>query len=363
MDRIPTRWPRRAATLCIVAAVVGGALLGWRLASPVPAHAGPRSDHFDGRQFFNDVPVARSFTDFLRWRLTREGSDPWRIDLTPPVVPPPPTRVPGAALRVTWINHATVLIQTASLNLLTDPIWSGRASPLGWLGPRRHLAVGVAFPDLPPVDVVMLSHNHYDHMDLPSLARLAERDNPLFAVPLGNCLYLERIVAEGRCREFDWWESFRPAPGVTVHAVPARHWSRRNPFDTSRALWGGWLVEAAQRIYFAGDTGAGPHFAAIRDRLGAPDLAILPIGAFLPRWFMAPQHLSPEEAVAAAAELDARAAMAMHHACFNLADNGQWQPLHELAAALADGRAAGIDFWAPAHGEAREWTGSAVATR
>lgn len=361
MVRTRRRWLRRAATLCVIVVVVGSAMLAWRLASPVPSHAGPPSDHFDGRQFFNAVPVNKTLADFLRWRLTRHGSADWHIDLTPPAAPAPPRRIVGDELRITWINHATVLIQTASLNLLTDPIWSDRASPLNWMGPRRHLAPGVAFDDLPPVDVVLISHNHYDHMDLPSLARVAQRDDPVFAVPLGNCVYLEDSVQAARCREFDWWDSFRPASGVTVHAVPAQHWSRRNPFDTNRALWAGWMVTAARRVYFAGDTGAGPHFEAIRARLGAPEMAILPIGAYLPRWFMAAQHLSPREAVAAAAQLNAHRAMAIHHACFNLADNAQWQPLNVLALALAEPAASDVDFWTPTHGEARAWTGPGKA--
>jgi L-ascorbate metabolism protein UlaG (beta-lactamase superfamily) len=321
---------------------------------PVPRHDGPPSEHFDGRRFFNDPPVSKGFLEFMRWRLTREPSDEWQVDLVPPEAPVPPARVHGDALRVTFVNHATVLIQTRGLNLLTDPIWSERASPSRHIGPRRHLPPGVAFADLPPIDAVLISHNHYDHMDLPTLQLLAERDDPLFLVPLANCAYFRSIPTK-RCMEFDWWEFSDALPALRIHAVPAAHWSRRGLFDTNRALWSGWVIEGAHRVYFAGDTGYGDHFAAIRARLGPPDLALLPIGAYLPRWFMAAQHISPGEAVLAADILGADLSMAMHYACFPLADDGQWQPLQELEALLLDRKDRERVFWTPAHGEYRRW--------
>jgi L-ascorbate metabolism protein UlaG (beta-lactamase superfamily) len=342
--------PRRLAWILPIAALLAAA----SCAGPVPRHAGPPGDHFDGRRFFHDPPLHKGFFSFLRWQLTREAEGPWRTDLSAPELLPPPQRVAGDALRVTWINHATVLIQTNGLNLLTDPIWSERASPFRRLGPQRHLAPGLAFDQLPPIDAVLLSHNHYDHMDLPSLRRLAERDAPLFLVPLANCAYLEDFAGD-RCREFDWWETTELDGGLRVRAVPARHWSRRGLFDTNRALWSGWVIEGAQRVYFAGDTGWGGHFAEIRARLGPPDLAILPIGAYLPRWFMAEQHISPAEAVQAAEALGAPLAMAMHHATFKLADDGQWQALSTLRALLAEPGDNPLAFWTPAHGESRQW--------
>lgn len=321
---------------------------------PVPHHEGPPGAHFDGRRFFHDPPVNKDLWTFLRWRFTREPQGEWLPDLAPPARPPPPPRVDGDALQVTFINHATILLQTRGLNLLTDPIWSERASPWQHFGPRRHLAPGVAFDDLPRIDAVLLSHNHFDHMDLPTLRRLATRDDPLFLVPLANCVYLED-APPGRCREFDWWESSDALPGLRIHAVPARHWSRRGLRDTNRALWSGWVVEGAHKVYFAGDTGYGEHFAAIRQRLGPPDLAVLPIGAYLPRWFMAAQHIDPAEAVLAADVLGASVAMAMHHACFRLADDGQWQALQALEALLLDRPDRERAFWTPAHGESRRW--------
>lgn len=321
---------------------------------PVPRHDGPPSDHFDGRRFFQQPRVQKGFLAFMRWQFTREPEGEWVADLAPPAGPPPPPRVTGDAMLVTFVNHATVLIQARGLNVLTDPIWSKRASPFKRRGPARHLAPGVAFDDLPTIDAVLISHNHFDHMDLPTLERLAERDDPLFLVPLANCAYFKGLPT-ARCTELDWWEFTDALPELRIHAVPARHWSRRGLFDTNRALWAGWVIEGPQRVYFAGDTGYGEHFAEIRDRLGPPDLAVLPIGAYLPRWFMAAQHISPGEAILASDVLGAGVSMAMHHACFELADEGQWQALEELEALLLDREDRERAFWAPAHGESRRW--------
>lgn len=336
------------------ALLLAGVLAAASCIAPVPRHPGPPGPHFDGTRFFHDPPVNKSFTEFLRWRFTRAPSEDWELRHERPEVPPPPARVEGDALEITFVNHATVLIQARGLNLLTDPIWSRRASPFRWAGPRRHLQPGVAFDDLPRIDAVLISHNHYDHMDLPTLRRLAERDDPLFLVPLANCAYFRRVPG-ARCVELDWWESSSVLPGAVIHAVPARHWSRRGLRDTNRALWSGWVIDAGKSVYFAGDTGYGEHFAEIRDRLGSPDVALMPIGAYLPRWFMSAQHVDPAEAVLAADVLGAGVTMAMHHACFPLADEGQWQALEDLEAVLLDRPDRDEAFWAPAHGESRRW--------
>lgn len=353
---------RRSIKLIGAAGVLGS--LGLALdgfAGPVPRHDGPPNGHFDGERFFNSPRFDKGLGAFVKWQTSRHRGQ-WTRDLTPPGAPPPPAAVPPGATRVTWINHATVLIQVPGLNILTDPIWSERASPWKNIGPARHLPPGVAFDDLPRIHAVLVSHNHFDHMDLATLERLAARDDPEFFLPLGNCVYLEDF-ARDRCREFDWWDSASLGE-VSVTAVPARHWSRRGLLDTNRALWSGWVIEGPRRVYFAGDTGAGDHFAQIRDRLGAPDLAILPVGAYLPRWFMADQHLSPADAVAAARTLGAGEAMAMHHGTFELADDGQWQAIEALEQALSRAERETPPFWRPGHGDARQWPpGPSVAGR
>ncbi|MGD8532638.1 MAG: MBL fold metallo-hydrolase [Gammaproteobacteria bacterium] len=344
------RW-RRLILPAILAAVVIATV---SCAGPVPRHDGPVTDHFDGRRFYNVPRVEKGFGEFLKWQFTRESQGTWRRDLAPVEAAPPPERV-EADLRVTFINHATVLLQTHGMNLLTDPIWSERASPFTNAGPQRYRAPGLRFRDLPPIDFVLLSHNHYDHMDAFSLRLLAEDHDPLFVVPLGNCFYLRRFGAD-RCRELDWWQRVDDELPVSIRAVPVRHWSKRGLLDTNRALWAGYFIEAGRhRVYFAGDTGMGDHFSQVRERLGRPDLAILPIGAYLPRWFMSAQHIDPAEAVEAHRILGAPQSMAIHFGTFRLADDGQEQPARELLAALDAAAIPPSEFWIPDNGDSRQW--------
>jgi L-ascorbate metabolism protein UlaG (beta-lactamase superfamily) len=289
--------------------------------------------HFDGKRFFNpDAPQARGLRDVLRWKLTsRPASSPRFISDVEPAHPPAAVEgaVEGKALRVTMVNHSTVLLQQHGCNILTDPIWSERASPLSWAGPPRRRMPGVRFEDLPRIDVVLLSHNHYDHLDLPTLRRLAEPGHAGFVVPLGVGRLL-RSQGIGPVHELDWGES-QALAGTTIHCVPALHFSARGPFDRNRTLWCGYMVEAAGRnVYFAGDTAFGEHFALIRERFGAPHVALLPIGAYEPRWMMSPVHMDPEEAVRAHRILGASTSIAIHHGTFQLADEGLDAPKERL---------------------------------
>jgi L-ascorbate metabolism protein UlaG (beta-lactamase superfamily) len=350
-----TREPRRKRLAWLSVLLLLGVVVA-SCSSMGPRYKGPKSDHFDGRVFRDDPPVHKDFGQFLRWQFTRKSEGPWVRDLTPIRAERPPERVAGGDLRVTFINHATVLIQSAGMNLLTDPIWAQRASPLSVAGPERYRPPGLPFRDLPPVDIVLVSHNHYDHMDALSVGLLAEDHDPLFIAPLGNCHYLTRFGA-GRCEELDWWEQRSPSGNVRVHLVPVRHWARRYVSDTNRSLWGGFVIETpGHRVFFAGDTGMGGHFQTIRQRLGPPDLAILPIGAYLPRWFMSAQHIDPAEAVAAHRVLGATQTMAVHFGTFRLADDGQQQPVTDLLAALDDSGTPADEFWIPANGDSRTWT-------
>ncbi len=291
------------------------------------APAFPR--HFDGKRFFNpDAPQASGFLEVLRWKLTSrpQPGAAWVADVAPSK---PPSSVEGPELRVTLINHSTVLLQQSGVHILTDPIWSERASPLAWIGPRRRRAPGVRWEDLPRIDIVLLSHNHYDHLDLPTLRRLAKRGQSQFVVPIGVGRLLQS-QGIGPVHELDWGDSL-PVAGTTVHGVPALHFSARGPFDRNRTLWCGFVIEMADRIiYFAGDTGFGDHFAQVRKRFGAPGIALLPIGAYLPRWFMAPIHMGPEEAVRAHEILGAGISIAIHQGTFQLGDDAIDTPKQRL---------------------------------
>ena len=318
-------------------------------------HRGPKTAYFDGKRFHNEErgTVAR-FGDFLKWTMTRK-SRPWPkwIDAAPG--PKPPERVGDGALRVTFVNHATALVQMDGLNILTDPVWSERTSPVGWAGPKRVRPPGIRFEDLPPIDLVLISHNHYDHLDVPTLRRLAERDSPRIVTGLGNreLLEAERIP---KSEELDWWDTTDVAPGVRVVATPAQHFSGRGPGDRNQTLWMSMVVEGPSgRVYFAGDTGYGGHFARTRARLGPMRHALLPIGAYDPRWFMSSVHMDPAEAVRAHLELEAATSVGIHFGSFRLTDEGIDDPPRELEAALAAFRAEDRPrFWVLEHGEGRD---------
>jgi L-ascorbate metabolism protein UlaG (beta-lactamase superfamily) len=289
----------------------------------------PFPRHFDGKRFFNpDAPAVRGFLDLLRWQMTSHPErSPRFIDDV--AQSKPPSSVAAEELRVTLVNHSTVLLQTRDSHILTDPIWSERASPFHSIGPRRRRKPGVAFEDLPRIDTVLLSHNHYDHLDLATLRRLMDRGQSQFVVPRGvaRLLQAHRI---GPVHELDWGESL-VAGGPAIHAVPALHFSARGFFDRNLTLWCGYVIESpGGHVYFAGDTAFGAHFAAIRERFGAPRLALLPIGAYEPRWFMSPVHMGPDEAAKAHEILDARTSIAIHHGTFQLADDGLETPKRQL---------------------------------
>lgn len=303
-----------------------------------PVYDGPASDHFDGRVFFNPEAIdGHGWRDVWRWMRTRDPG-PWGEFRDADCAGAPPAAV--ADLRLTWVNHSTVLIQAAGVNLLTDPIWSKRASPLAFAGPRRVRPPGVCFDELPPIHGVLLSHNHYDHLDLPTLRRLRAAHDPVVYAPPGHRPVLGRAGLR-KVVELDWWDDLPLAPGLRLTAVPARHWSARGPFDRNRALWAGFhLATPAGGVYFAGDTGPGEHFAAIRRRLGRPRAALLPIGAYLPHWFMKEVHLSPADAVAVHQILGARLSIGIHHATFPLGDDGETQAVEDLTRAR---EAAGVE--------------------
>jgi L-ascorbate metabolism protein UlaG (beta-lactamase superfamily) len=240
-----------------------------------------------------------------------------------------PPDLDGARASVTFIGHATFLIQTAGGNVLTDPMYSERAGPFNLIGPRRVRQPAVRFDDLPAIAAVLLSHNHYDHCDLATLRKVARRFDPVVLTPVGNTRLI-RSAGIRRVVELDWWDQAEAA-GSHITLTPARHFAARTPFDRNRALWGGFMLHSRDlRIYFAGDTAYAGLFHDIRNRLGPVDLALLPIGAYEPRWFMQSVHMNPEEAVQAHLDLAAAQSIGMHFGTFPMAMEGIDEPLRAL---------------------------------
>jgi len=299
----------------------------------MPRYTGPVSDHFDGERFHNGTPFGKTAAELLRWRLSRKRGQ-WERDLRPHNQPRPPERVGEGGLRATWINQATVLLQADGLNLLTDPVWSDRVSPVQWAGPRRYRAPGIPFGDLPRIDVVVISHNHYDHMDAGTLRRLWREHDPVFVTALGDARHLRGWGLE-KVVELDWDQSWTLPNGRPLTAARAQHWSGRAGHDANRTLWMACVIgTAGGPVYFAGDSGYGAHFAEARRRHGAMRLSLLPIGAYLPRWFMAYQHMDPAEAVRAHLDLGSAFSLGIHYGSFELADDGQHQAVDDLHRAL-----------------------------
>jgi len=315
-------------------------------------HEGPTTAHFDGERFHNEADVGvHGMGGLLRWMLNRDQGY-WRDWVESPPGTPPPTRLGGGPMRVTFVNHATALIQSDGLNVLVDPVWSDVVGPGGVIGNRRHRPPGLRFEDLPPIDVVLVSHDHYDHMDLPTLRRLAEEHSPLIVTGLGNGAYLEDDGIPNT-RELDWWQSTEVSDEVSITLTPAQHFSQRGLRDRNQRLWAGFVLEGPSGVvFYAGDTGYAEHFAEVRERFGEPRLALLPIGMFRPRWFMCGVHMSPADAVLAHRDLGARRSVGVHWGTFALADDGELEPLEELHAALAPAEQEA--FWVLGHGEGRD---------
>jgi N-acyl-phosphatidylethanolamine-hydrolysing phospholipase D len=343
----------RALVLLALAALAAGC------GGPGGPRPGAPAHHLE-RGFRNLNPAFERppFWPRLRWvaaHLFRTTFRPRTADL-------PRVANDGAALRangtdptITWVGHATFLVQLDGVNLLTDPHWGERASPVSWGGPRRVAAPGLRLEDLPPIHLVLLSHDHYDHLDLETVRRLAARDRPRFLVPLGLRAWLaERGIADAD--EADWWET-RTVRGLALTAVPAQHWSARTWADANRRLWAGWVVAGRdRRLFFGGDTGYwAPIFQDIGRRLGPFDLAAVAIGAYAPRFMMRLTHTTPEEALQLFGDLGARRLVAMHWGTFDLTDEPLAEPPERLRAEAAR---LGLDparVWVLRHGETRGW--------
>ena len=351
---------------CAALAAVAG------LAAPAAGTAAnpdfnPSREHHtpDGFRNPDGSQIDKPFSEFLRWRFeqAREGLPKApaadfveRISAPPeavrmvralfassgvaPARPTPAATEPAApaelAASLTWIGHASMALRQEGVAMLIDPVFSDRVSPVSFAGPRRKVALTVALGDFDSVDTVLISHNHYDHLDEPTIRALLGRSpgQPLFIVPLGVDRWLRERGAT-RVQALDWWDSVRVG-AVQVHLVPAQHWSTRTPWDRNQTLWGGFVVESASfRFYYSGDTAySRPLFERIRARFGGFDLAAIPVGAYAPRWFMSAQHTDPAEAVQAMIDVNARAGLGVHWGSFELADESLDAPLQEVPRAL-----------------------------
>lgn len=295
-----------------------------------PGYNGPPSDHFTGKKFINPGnPEAHGLGALLKW-LTNRQRGPWKYHHEEADVKPQET---VTQTRITFINHTTFLIQTQGVNILTDPVYSERVSPFSFAGPKRMRPPGVKFEDLPKIDLVLLSHNHYDHLDVATVTRLKQSFDPVFVVPLGVAKYLQQKDIT-RIEELDWWKNVSTV-SLNITSIPAQHFSGRGFFDRDKTLWCGYTIGTKDTtICFLGDTGYNEQiFTTIPKRIGDIDLAIVPIGAYKPLWFMSPVHCSPEEAVQIHLDLKARMSIASHFGTFPLGDDGEEDPVLDLARA------------------------------
>ncbi|MGE0485621.1 MAG: MBL fold metallo-hydrolase [Gammaproteobacteria bacterium] len=353
---------RRRLSLLLAAVLVAGLVMhGCALQ---PRHDGAPSGHFDGVRFYNRVPAEKTLGDIVGFVATF----PFRREAWPRTVDngayPGPPAAGADAIVATYVNHSTVLLRLDGVTVLTDPIWSERASPFTFMGPQRVRAPGLAMRELPPLDLVLVSHDHYDHLDLASLAALAAHGRegpPLVLAGLGNeTLFEARGIAPYRV--LDWWEETTLGP-LDAAFVEVRHRSGRGLGDQMKTLWGGFVLRApAGLVYFAGDTGYGPHFADARARYGAFDLCLLPIAAYRPRDFMLPVHLDPQGAVQAHRDLGCRQSIAIHHGTFQLTFETIDEPYAELARALTAAGVAADRFRVLGFGESLVVPGAAAAS-
>lgn len=292
------------------------------------------SDHFNGKAFYNSKKIRpKGFSSILKWLWTRKPGE-WKKSQDLHSSAKPAATV-NEGTRITFVNHSTFLIQMDGLNILTDPVWSDRASPFSWIGPKRNRVPGIAFEDLPKIDAIVVSHNHYDHLDLPALRKLSELHAPKIIVPLGVRKFLES-KGISNVVELDWWDDTNLNNMISIQAVPAQHFSGRGIFDRNATLWCGYVIKTPPgNIYFAGDTGYNSEmFQEISKRTGPIRIGLLPIGAYKPHWFMSPVHTSPEEAVKIHMILDMETSIGMHFGTFRLADDGQEDPILDLQKAI-----------------------------
>ncbi len=332
----------------ILVIILGINLLGWLFSAPV--YRGPVSDHFDGKKFNNPGGVQPGgFRDLVKWMRNREKGE-WKEIKDAGFGPAPEERIDGDSIVVTFVNHSTFLVQTQGLNILTDPVWSERASPVSFAGPKRMRPPGIRFEDLPKIDVILLTHNHYDHLDIKTMKKLADEYAPAIYTTLGVGKYLEKKGIKN-VTEMDWWNETEMIPGLRLICTPAQHFSGRGSFDRDRTLWSGFAIMTEKgSIYYSGDTGFGDFFNEIARRIAPVRLAFLPIGAYKPAWFMSPIHTSPADAVKIHKIIKSPQSIGMHFGTFPLADDSREDPVIDLKIALEKEGIPGEDFIVPEEG-------------
>jgi len=313
-------------------------LVGYFISAP--KYKGPVSDHFDGRKFINPGGVkANGLRAVFKWMVKRQRGK-WVEKKNIPAGEKPVSRV-GQGVRVTFVNHSTFLIQVDGLNILTDPVWYKRTSPVQWAGPKRMRPPGIRFEDLPKIDVILLSHNHWDHLDIGILVKIYAEHHPRIVTPLGVGAFLNKKGIQ-TLGDLDWWQMTDINDRLKVQAVPAQHFSGRGMFDRDATLWCGYVLHReGDNIYFAGDTGYNPDtFKEIGERCAFISIALVPIGAYKPEWFMSPIHCSPAEAVKIHQDIRTKISIATHFGTFALADDGEDEPVVALKRAMGE---AGVD--------------------
>jgi len=304
-------------------------------------YEGEVSDHFDGTRFFDpERKQNKNFFSFLKWKFTsRSASWPDHVDVMQ--YDQPPQRVLGDNMRVSNVGHVTFLIQTQGVNILTDPIWSDRGSPISFAGPKRVIDPGIKFDDLPPIDVVWVSHNHYDHLDLATIKNLWKTHKPRIITPLGNDKIIHSFDKDIRVETYDWGDDVMISEDIKFHLSPMQHWSARGLFDRNKALWAALTIETnGGNIYFVGDSGYGDGRYFKRDKQIFKEyrLALLPMGAYEPRWFMKYAHMNPGEMVKAYQDLGQPFTIPSHYDVFKLTDEGRGGAIVDLEKAMRQQR-------------------------
>lgn len=326
--------------------------VGYMIAAP--GYTGTVSDHFDGEVFYNpDVTANKGFLDFIQWQFSRDRGEWDEYTETEPgqIIE---ERIGNGDMLVTFVNHSTFLIQVDDLNILTDPVWADIIGPFDTMGLHRMRDPGILMEDIPEIDIILVSHNHYDHMDITTLKHFADLYNPRIYTPLGNKVFLE---ANGifNVVEMDWWDESQYNQEVTIACVPAQHFSRRGINDHNKTLWAGFvMLLPSGKLFFAGDTGFSEHFQQIYESYGNMRLSLLPIGAYKPEWFMHTMHISPDEAFEVHKILNSLTSIGMHFGTFPLGDDGQYEAVNRIAE-LVENTDEGINnqFWTLDFGENR----------